>query len=189
MSCWEPLNNNTKQQIKINHINMGANHTHNSNDASKAGEDIPQTNASVLHIFWIQTALPDPRYVHNVTNSRIALSPSTVDSEMCQIAIDAKLDLIKQFSTVLQGNVKPSEPFHTPVVSFAERLTSVFSVITQCCMHELYLQGKVRQPAVDLAKTFERRKCNHREAIPGDECLSSVVGTPRLIPMVPPHRI
>lgn len=43
-------------------------------------------------------------------------------------------------------------------------------------MHELYLQGKVRQPAVDLAKTFERRKCNHREAIPGDECLSSVVG-------------
>ncbi|KAG2044185.1 PIN domain-like protein [Suillus americanus] len=79
-----------------------------------------------------------------------------VDSEMCQIAVDAKLDLIKQFSTVLQGNVKP--------------------MITQCCMHELYLQGKVRQPAVDLAKTFERRKCNHREAIPGDECLSSVVG-------------
>ncbi|KAG1757392.1 Fcf1-domain-containing protein [Suillus lakei] len=61
-----------------------------------------------------------------------------VDSEMCQIAIDAKLDLIKQFSTVLQGNVKP--------------------MITQCCMHELYLQGQ-----------FERRKCNHREAIPGDE--------------------
>jgi len=29
---------------------------------------------------------------------------------------------------------------------------------------------------VDLAKTFERRKCNHREAIPGDECLSSVIG-------------
>ncbi|KAG2368250.1 Fcf1-domain-containing protein [Suillus spraguei] len=84
-----------------------------------------------------------------------------VDSEMCQIAIDAKLDLVKQFSTVLQGNVKP--------------------MITQCCMHELYLQGKVRQPAVDLAKTFERRKCNHREAIPGDECLSSVVGTLRLI--------
>lgn len=79
-----------------------------------------------------------------------------VDSEMCQIAMDAKLDLIKQFSTVLQGNVKP--------------------MITQCCMHELYLQGKVRQAAVDLAKTFERRKCNHREAIPGDECLSSVVG-------------
>jgi hypothetical protein len=167
---------------------MDANHTHNSNNASKAGEDISQTNASVLHVFWIQTALPDPRYVDSVTNNRIALSPSTVDSEMCHIAMDAKLDLIKQFSTVLQGNVKPSESFRTPVVSFAER-TSVFSVMTQCCMHELYLQGKVRQPAVDLAKTFERRKCNHREAIPGDECLLSVVGMLRFIPMVPPHRI
>jgi len=49
-------------------------------------------------------------------------------------------------------------------------------VITQCCIHELYLQGKTEQPAVDLAKTFERRKCNHREPIPGDECLTGVVG-------------
>ena len=50
------------------------------------------------------------------------------------------------------------------------------SVITQCCIHELYLQGKSHQPAVDLAKSFERRKCNHKEAIPGDECIAAVVG-------------
>jgi len=49
-------------------------------------------------------------------------------------------------------------------------------VITQCCIHELYLQGKQQQPAVDLAKTFERRKCNHREPIPGEDCIASVVG-------------
>ena len=49
-------------------------------------------------------------------------------------------------------------------------------MITQCCIHELYLKGKEAQSAVDLAKTFERRRCNHREAIPGDECLLSVVG-------------
>lgn len=159
-----------------------------TNDESKAGQDIPQTNAFVFHVFWIQTALSDSRYVHSVTNSCITLSPFIVDSEMCQIAIDAKLDLIKQFSTVLQGNVKPSESSRMPAISFAKRLTSVFSVITQCCMHELYLQGKARQPAVDLAKTFERRKCNHREAIPGDECLSGVVGAHRPISMVP-HRI
>ncbi|KAG2129947.1 PIN domain-like protein [Suillus clintonianus] len=79
-----------------------------------------------------------------------------VDSEMCQIAVDSKQDLIKQFTTVIQGNVKP--------------------MITQCSIQELYLQGKARQPAVDLAKTFERRKCNHREAIPGVDCLLSVVG-------------
>ncbi|KAG6911828.1 hypothetical protein DXG01_000075 [Tephrocybe rancida] len=45
----------------------------------------------------------------------------------------------------------------------------------------IVLQGEVKpsktqQTAVDLAKTFERRKCNHREPIPGDECLASVVG-------------
>ena len=43
------------------------------------------------------------------------------------------------------------------------------------------------QPAVDLAKTFERRKCNHREAVPGDECISNVVGTlldPQLLGML-----
>jgi len=49
-------------------------------------------------------------------------------------------------------------------------------MITQCCIHELYLQGKSQQSAVDLAKTFERRKCNHREVIPGEDCLASVVG-------------
>lgn len=50
------------------------------------------------------------------------------------------------------------------------------AVITQCCIHEMYLKGKDRQPAVDLAKTFERRKCNHREPIPGDDCITSVIG-------------
>ncbi|KZP12034.1 Fcf1-domain-containing protein [Athelia psychrophila] len=79
-----------------------------------------------------------------------------IDSEMCKTATEHKIELVKQLGTVLQGTVKP--------------------MITQCCIHELYLQGKSLQPAVDLAKEFERRKCNHREAIPGDECLASVIG-------------
>ncbi|KAI0651775.1 Fcf1-domain-containing protein [Trametes meyenii] len=79
-----------------------------------------------------------------------------VDSHMCKEAVAHKIELVKQLSAVLQGTVKP--------------------MITQCCIHELYLQGKDQQPAVDLAKTFERRKCNHREAIPGDECVAGVVG-------------
>ncbi|OBZ79216.1 rRNA-processing protein utp23 [Grifola frondosa] len=79
-----------------------------------------------------------------------------VDSEMCKEAVSHKIELMKQLGVVLQGATKP--------------------MITQCCIHELYLQGKQQQPAVDLAKTFERRKCNHREAIPGDDCLASVVG-------------
>jgi U3 small nucleolar RNA-associated protein 23 len=32
------------------------------------------------------------------------------------------------------------------------------------------------QPVVDLAKSFERRKCNHREVVPGDACLKDVIG-------------
>ena len=49
-------------------------------------------------------------------------------------------------------------------------------MITQCAMHSLYLKGSEHQPVVDLAKTFERRKCNHKEAIPVHECMASVVG-------------
>ncbi|KAI0374246.1 Fcf1-domain-containing protein [Pilatotrama ljubarskyi] len=79
-----------------------------------------------------------------------------VDSHMCKESVAHKIELVKQLGIVLQGTVKP--------------------MITQCCIHELYLQGKEQQPAVDLAKTFERRKCNHREAIPGDDCVASVVG-------------
>lgn len=79
-----------------------------------------------------------------------------VDSEICATVTKQKIDLPKQLAMVLQGQVKP--------------------MITQCCIHELYLQGKEMQPAVDLAKEFERRKCNHREPIPANECLASVIG-------------
>ncbi|TDL17079.1 Fcf1-domain-containing protein, partial [Rickenella mellea] len=79
-----------------------------------------------------------------------------VDALMCKEATAQKIELVKQLGNVLQGTVKP--------------------MITQCCIHELYLQGPSVQPTVDLAKTFERRKCNHKEAIPGEECLASVVG-------------
>ncbi|KAG8219956.1 PIN domain-like protein, partial [Butyriboletus roseoflavus] len=72
-----------------------------------------------------------------------------VDSDMCRLAVAAKTDLQQQMSIVLQGSVK--------------------LMITQCCIHELYLQGKSQQTAVDLAKSFERRKCNHREAILGED--------------------
>ncbi|CDO72319.1 hypothetical protein BN946_scf184977.g16 [Trametes cinnabarina] len=95
-----------------------------------------------------------------------------IDSHMCKEAVAHKIELVKQLGIVLQGTVKPSDVPPPP----AFHCTHYQSVITQCCIHELYLQGKEQQPAVDLAKTFERRKCNHREAIPGDDCISSVVG-------------
>lgn len=97
---------------------------------------------------------------------------------MCKTATEHKLELLKQLSSVLHGTVKPSKFLQTQYILTTKCLwrQSRSSVVTQCCIHELYLQGKSQQPAVDLAKTFERRKCNHREAIPGDECLASVIG-------------
>ncbi|KAM5535389.1 hypothetical protein V8D89_010911, partial [Ganoderma adspersum] len=79
-----------------------------------------------------------------------------VDSHMCKEAMTHKIELVKQLDSVLQGTVKP--------------------LITQCSIQELYDQEKDHKPAVELAKTFERRRCNHRQPIPGDECLTSVVG-------------
>ena len=55
--------------------------------------------------------------------------------------------------------------------------------MTQCCIVELYKLGAEHQHTVDIAKRFERRKCNHREAIEGDECVKSVVGMYSSIPM------
>lgn len=52
-------------------------------------------------------------------------------------------------------------------------------MITQCCMVELYAkekEGQGEKDAVKIAKTWERRKCNHREAIDGLECLKQVIG-------------
>jgi U3 small nucleolar RNA-associated protein 23 len=50
-------------------------------------------------------------------------------------------------------------------------------VITQCCVEALYTLGKEFQSATNLAKTFERRRCNHRVAIDPDACLLDMIGS------------
>lgn len=50
-------------------------------------------------------------------------------------------------------------------------------VITQCCVEALYKLGPEYQKATNIAKTFERRRCNHREPLDPDECLKDVIGT------------
>ena len=59
-------------------------------------------------------------------------------------------------------------------------------------MEALYKLGKDVQRTTDVAKSFERRKCNHREAIPGNECITEVVGESYdviLISTVPSNRV
>ena len=76
---------------------------------------------------------------------------------------------LKQLGSVLHGKVKP--------------------MITQCCIAALYdaenharneLQNSDEQQtykqAIALAKTWERRKCNHKETQTAGACIASVIG-------------
>ncbi|WFD30308.1 hypothetical protein MSPP1_001326 [Malassezia sp. CBS 17886] len=77
-------------------------------------------------------------------------------------------DPTRQLGVALHGKVKP--------------------MITQCCMVALYDAEKAAlasgdradaqraKATVALAKEWERRKCNHREALPPAECIADVVG-------------
>ncbi|QRV74953.1 rRNA processing protein, Fcf1 family protein [Ceratobasidium sp. AG-Ba] len=79
-----------------------------------------------------------------------------VDSTFCLEVFQHKIDPLKQLCTVLQGECK--------------------LMITQCSMVELYKLGPSAQPVVDMAKGFERRRCNHREAVENEPCVEAVVG-------------
>ncbi|WWC72784.1 uncharacterized protein I206_106748 [Kwoniella pini CBS 10737] len=66
------------------------------------------------------------------------------------------MDIVKILKDVVQGEIKP--------------------MITQCCMEALYALGKDQQATTNIAKTFERRRCNHRTAIDGNDCLKDMIG-------------
>ncbi|CDK26393.1 unnamed protein product [Kuraishia capsulata CBS 1993] len=46
-------------------------------------------------------------------------------------------------------------------------------MITQCCIQHLY--DSRNQPAIEIAKTMEKRRCNHRETLSSYECIKSIV--------------
>lgn len=67
-------------------------------------------------------------------------------------------------------------------VSSRHPLSNIFLRITQCCIRHLYEHPKEPglNQAIDLAKTFERRRCGHRpedfdKALTSLECLKHVV--------------
>ncbi|SCU87609.1 LAME_0D10770g1_1 [Lachancea meyersii CBS 8951] len=78
-----------------------------------------------------------------------------VDDKIVCDTHKASFDLVKGLQRTLQAEVKP--------------------MITQCCIQAIY--ETKNQEAIDLAKTFERRRCNHppKEAKAPLECLESVV--------------
>ncbi|GAA5969645.1 hypothetical protein JCM11641_008191 [Rhodosporidiobolus odoratus] len=79
-----------------------------------------------------------------------------VDAAFVKACVQQKLDVMSRLQDVLQGAVKP--------------------MITQCCITALYEGGDDTQAAVDAAKGFERRKCNHFKARPEEECILAMAG-------------
>lgn len=78
-----------------------------------------------------------------------------VDDEVVVQCHKAHFDIVKGLNRTVQGETKP--------------------MITQCCMQALYKTDN--QPAISLAKEFERRRCNHPPASPLSpaECIESIV--------------
>lgn len=77
-----------------------------------------------------------------------------VDDEIVLTCDKASFNLPKGLTRTIQAELKP--------------------MITQCCMQALYLTNN--QPAIDLAKSFERRRCNHfGNPKPPAECIESIV--------------
>ena len=88
-------------------------------DEAETRESIQKAHAPLLALLRFQTALPDAPFVPPQSRSFLKLTPnpsffSLVDGETCIMAVNGKLDLVKQLSTVLQGEVKPSEFVSSP---------------------------------------------------------------------------
>ncbi|KAF3904653.1 hypothetical protein ABW21_db0207174 [Orbilia brochopaga] len=92
-----------------------------------------------------------------------------VDPSIVQDAAKFKMDLAAGLERTLQGKVKP--------------------MITQCCIRHLYATDD--QPLISLAKTFERRRCDHSISDPALsplDCLLSVVIPSKDAPVPNKHR-
>lgn len=78
-----------------------------------------------------------------------------VDDELVLNCDKASFDLVKGLERTIQAEAKP--------------------MITQCCMQALYATDNQR--AIDMAKRFERRRCNHppKDPKPPGECIESIV--------------
>ncbi|KAG5439878.1 hypothetical protein PCANB_000160 [Pneumocystis canis] len=77
-----------------------------------------------------------------------------LDADYLQDSIKYKIDIIKQLERVLQGKIKP--------------------MITQCCIQKLY--ETKQQDIILIAKTYERRRCNHKDyPLSPEDCIYSVV--------------
>lgn len=75
------------------------------------------------------------------------------------------------------GGVRPVRGTARALLRTAADRYRSLTVITQCCIKALYDAGPSAQAATDIAKTFERRKCNHLDKPKTeDECMKTMAG-------------
>ncbi|KAK9899583.1 hypothetical protein P389DRAFT_207241 [Cystobasidium minutum MCA 4210] len=80
-----------------------------------------------------------------------------VDGEFIKRMSQQKLDPTERLADILGGDTK--------------------IMVTQCVVSRLYEEGAASQAATDLAKTFERRRCNHWQVKATDgECITGIIG-------------
>lgn len=75
-----------------------------------------------------------------------------VDSDVILEAQKSKFDLQKGIDRTLQVKTK--------------------LLISQCCINHLY--NSDNQAAIDIAKTMEKRRCQHKDTLPSDQCITSL---------------
>jgi U3 small nucleolar RNA-associated protein 23 len=105
-----------------------------------------------------------------------------VDAEILKDAERFKMDLVAGLERTLQGKVKPSADLSTRFTCVKPAANELSTVITQCSIRHLYTLSPREHPhkdaIIDLAKRFERRRCNHHELeepLSEKECLEAVV--------------
>lgn len=118
-----------------------------------------------------------------------------LDAPMVLALVREKLsagDVALRLESVLQASAALGARFNTTAsmsggysgggggsTAAEKKAGAIKPMITQCCIAELYAHQREtgERLAVEMAKTFERRRCNHRDAaIPGERCLLDVLG-------------
>ncbi|WBW75194.1 rRNA processing protein Utp23 [Schizosaccharomyces osmophilus] len=80
-----------------------------------------------------------------------------VDSDFISDLTKSKMDIKAAIKRTVQGDIKP--------------------MITQCCIRELYSRSQEAKQEIQIAKSFERRRCGHiDEAKSPLECMQSCIG-------------
>ena len=80
-----------------------------------------------------------------------------------------KMDPVSSLERTLHGKIKPSESSGSVIVHFISADSHRDIVITQCSMRHLYtldasgsdVTPSTKANIIELAKTYERRRCNH----------------------------